>query len=179
MSNWQYANVVPTKNWRSANTIPRSVSLVTRGATHELKFEPVKEIDSMLTEPRACIKSTETETDAYVLTLGSAGALVLSNEQNQKTVVTWNDHDLTVDRTQSGETSFSNVFAAVHKTDLSGITVKDVRIFVDAASLEIFVNGGERVMTELVFPSSPYRRIDVTGNESNYSIQSLRSSTPR
>src|SRR5205085_9435440 len=33
MSNWLYANVVPTETWRSAMTIPRELKLIRRGDT--------------------------------------------------------------------------------------------------------------------------------------------------
>ncbi len=46
MSNWNYANVVPTEKWRSALTIPRELSLIkqnTNSSEYLLTSNPVKE----------------------------------------------------------------------------------------------------------------------------------------
>ena len=39
MSNWQYANVVPSEAWRSATTLPREVVLNRKNEIYELKFK--------------------------------------------------------------------------------------------------------------------------------------------
>jgi fructan beta-fructosidase len=36
---------------------------------------------------------------------------------------------------------------------------KSVRIFLDASSIEVFVNDGELVLTSLLFPTSPWKKI--------------------
>ena len=54
---------------------------------------------------------------------------------------------------QSGDTSFSNVFSSVETLQLNPASNKiKVRILVDKSVLEIFVNDGEYVFTEQVFP---------------------------
>ncbi len=52
MSNWQYANLVPTQNWRSATTIARELKLVKRGSEYFLASEPVKELRASVTKKR-------------------------------------------------------------------------------------------------------------------------------
>lgn len=49
MSNWQYANEVPTKQFRSANALPRDLSLYRDEETGEcfLSVLPVKEVESL------------------------------------------------------------------------------------------------------------------------------------
>ena len=45
MSNWQYAQVVPTYNWRSAMTIPRELSLLKGQDNYVLRSRPIQEMD--------------------------------------------------------------------------------------------------------------------------------------
>lgn len=63
MSNWQYANEVPTKQFRSANALPRDLSLYRDEETGEcfLSVLPVKEVESLrgrVQEYRAFTAST-------------------------------------------------------------------------------------------------------------------------
>ena len=50
MSNWQYAQEVPTKKWRSAMTLPRELKLTKYDDTYEVISIPVKEIESLVSE---------------------------------------------------------------------------------------------------------------------------------
>jgi sucrose-6-phosphate hydrolase SacC (GH32 family) len=57
-----------------------------------------------------------------------------------------------VDRTRSGENGFSKDFAGTHAAPLENTKEVKLDIFIDQTSLEIFVNDGERVLSERVFP---------------------------
>src|SRR5690606_33852848 len=46
MSNWEYANEVPTETWRSAMTVAREVKLIKDSKSYRLAFEHVGEIDT-------------------------------------------------------------------------------------------------------------------------------------
>jgi fructan beta-fructosidase len=50
MSNWQYANEVPTETWRSAMTIARELELKQTGESYRITSTPVKELDSYKAE---------------------------------------------------------------------------------------------------------------------------------
>ena len=58
-----------------------------------------------------------------------------------------------MDRRHSGDTSFSNRFATVHRAPLQpeGGKIR-MRIFVDSCSVEIFGNDGSAVISDLIFP---------------------------
>src|SRR5690606_11692063 len=56
MSNWQYANVVPTETWRSTSTIARELKLTNLDGTYRIVSEPVAELDSYM-EPQLTKKS--------------------------------------------------------------------------------------------------------------------------
>ncbi len=51
MSNWLYANLVPTETWRNAMTIPRELKLKRVGSEILITSEPVKELTSIESKP--------------------------------------------------------------------------------------------------------------------------------
>jgi fructan beta-fructosidase len=53
MSNWNYANQVPTVKWRNAMTIPRELALKNINGDIILASEPVKEIEGIAIKPVA------------------------------------------------------------------------------------------------------------------------------
>jgi sucrose-6-phosphate hydrolase SacC (GH32 family) len=60
-----------------------------------------------------------------------------------------------VDRSQSGSVGFNPQFPGVQDAPLPRATGRvQLHIFVDACSVEVFVNNGERVITDLVYPSA-------------------------
>ncbi|HIX23302.1 MAG TPA: GH32 C-terminal domain-containing protein [Candidatus Parabacteroides faecavium] len=50
MSNWQYANIVPTSQFRSANALPRELSMFTEGNDIYIAANPVKEVENIRQE---------------------------------------------------------------------------------------------------------------------------------
>ena len=50
MSNWQYCNIVPTKQFRSANALPRELGLYTQDGELYLSAAPVAEIKTLRKE---------------------------------------------------------------------------------------------------------------------------------
>ena len=165
MSNWQYANQLPTQAFRSQNTIARDLSLYIDDAgeyrvaikpspeSMALRGEPVKELSD------ACIVELELD--------GKQDALItLSNDKGEKVVMNLDVHRQTfsMDRTASGDCSFSHDFAA---NTVAPLFVKrdayHVTLFIDHCSIEAFDGEGAWAMTNLVFPSEPYNHIDVQG----------------
>ena len=78
--------------------------------------------------------------------------LVISNDAGEEVRIRVEADQLVFDRTRSGMVDFSEVFPATHKAPLEGLTVSHMRVFVDLSSVEVFLNDGHVVMTELVFP---------------------------
>ncbi|WP_373496412.1 glycoside hydrolase family 32 protein [Aquiflexum sp.] len=167
MSNWQYAQIVPTHPWRSAMTIPRNLELVKKDDGYLVASRPVKEIEKLRKESKTVSgTSIELENDLAEVILSPNQAdfkIHISNEKGEIVTIEKAGGELKFDRTKSGLSDFSKVFAAVHKAPLNGIAVESIRIFIDRSSIEIFVNEGELAMTELVFPTSPYTKINLEG----------------
>ena len=162
MSNWQYANQVPTKQFRSANSIPRDLGLFTHGEETYVSVVPSKE---MLAVRGAKVKKP-TEACEIVVDMKGQSEIVLSNVKGERVVMTYDAAKQTfaMDRTKSGDVGFSEAFPCVTTAPTYG-NVKQLRIFVDRCSIEVFDAEGKMAMTNLVFPSEPYNTIKVKGGK--------------
>ncbi|MBQ0048434.1 MAG: GH32 C-terminal domain-containing protein [Prevotellaceae bacterium] len=148
MSNWQYANDVPTKQYRSANSIVRDPFLYKVGNEYFLGSRPAPEYDKAGLDKQIKIKGSCTVT--------------LSNAEGEEATITYDQKamTLTFDRSKSGQVDFSKDFAVktvapVHRK------LTSLRIFVDNSSVEVFGNNGEVVLTNLVFPKAKLDKITV------------------
>ncbi|MBC6492960.1 glycoside hydrolase family 32 protein [Flavihumibacter stibioxidans] len=196
MSNWNYANEVPTKNWRNAMTVPRELSLQAAGDKLLLASRPVPELKRLEGKPRLYrnIGAPETELlpspapiqlpalielDATGL---SAWNLVFSNEVGEELELGFDkaSGQYYIDRSRSGASSFHKEFAGRHSAPVFSATPgRKVTLLVDQSSIELFADKGLTVMTELFFPSSPYSRFRLNlpagGNMKSVRVVSLRS----
>ncbi len=196
MSNWQYAADVPTMQFRSANTLPREMGLF-RAPDGEVyaSSAPSPELEALRGKLAAKVKKTTVGRKARSFALPSENGgiceilmdieaskaktvnVVFSNSQGEKVVMQYDPAAATLsfDRTQSGITDFSEGFPAVTVTpthEASGRIA--LRIFVDRSSMEVFGNDGEFVMTNLVFPRTPYTALSVSAEGGNAKIENLR-----
>lgn len=186
MSNWQYAAEVPTRQFRSANTLPRDLGLFT-GSDGQLYLAsaPSPEVDALRASqvkkagkvslsskgrqyslPQANDGICEIQLD-LVSRNGSPVTVTLSNPGGEKVEMVYDPKAATLsfDRRESGIVDFSQDFPAVTVAPLLATTDKlSVRMFVDRSSVEVFGNGGELVMTNLVFPQKPYTTLSVASD---------------
>ena len=162
MSNWQYANQVPTKQYRSSNSIPRDLGLFTCREETYVSVRPSKE---MLAARGAKLKKP-TEACELVVDLKGQTEIVLSNSKGEQVVMAYDGQKqvFTMDRSQSGDTSFSEAFPCTTVAPTYGV-VRQVRIFIDRCSIEVFDTDGKMAMTNLVFPSEPYSMLKVKGGK--------------
>ena len=192
MSNWQYANNVPTLQYRSANTIARDLSLFKQDGSIFLKSEPCKEMLEARKDGRQ-IKtvnvakaetislSPQSDNGAYEVELSinpgksKEVSFVLSNGKGEKVLMTYDvvKKTFAIDRTKSGEVSFSNDFPAVTEITLSKSKELKLRLFVDKSSIEAFVDNGKFVMTNCVFPSAPYDMITFESDGNRYKVKNI------
>ena len=160
MSNWQYANQVPTKQFRSANSIVRDLGLFEYNGETYCSITPAKE----MLEARGARVSQPTEACEIVVTVKGDAQIILRNAKGERVVMTYDDEEETfdMDRRRSGNISFSDAFPVVTSSPTYG-KVRQLRIFVDRCSVEAFDGDGKMCMTNLVFPSTPYDKIIVKG----------------
>jgi levanase/fructan beta-fructosidase len=162
MSNWQYANQVPTKQFRSANSIPRDLGLFTYGEETYVSVVPSKE---MLDVRGQKIKKP-TESCEIVVDMKNSADIILSNTKGEEVTMHYDAQQQTfsMDRTKSGDVSFSEAFPCVTTAPTYG-SIRQLRIFIDRCSIEAFDSDGKMAMTNLVFPSEPYNNIKVKGGK--------------
>ena len=162
MSNWQYANQVPTKQFRSANSIARDLGLFTYNGETYVSVVPSPE---MLAVRGAKVKQP-TEACEIVIDVKKQAEIVLSNAKGEQVTMTYDaaKQTFTMNRTKSGDVSFSPDFACVTEAPTYG-TIKQLRLFIDRCSIEAFDADGKMAMTNLVFPSEPYNNIKVKGGK--------------
>ena len=160
MSNWQYANQVPTKQYRSANSIARDFGLFEYNGETYCSVSPAKEMDAV----RGQRISSPSETCEIVVQLKGDAQLTLRNSKGEKVVITYDAVEQTIDfdRRRSGDVSFSEAFPCIVTSPTYG-QAKTLRIFVDRCSIEMFEGDGKMSMTNLVFPSEPYNKLIVKG----------------
>ena len=162
MSNWQYANQVPTQQYRSANGLPRELSLFTYEGEDYVCVKPSPEVFAAFEQkPTGSLQSA-----AYleVTNIKSNASIVLSNDKDEKVTMVYDEKTKTfsMDRTESGLTDFNNDFKAKTTAPTYG-TIKKLQIFVDNSSIEAFDADGKMSMTNLVFPNKPYDKILAKG----------------
>lgn len=192
MSNWQYANNVPTRQYRSANTIARDLTLYKAGGEFYLKSTPSREMKQARGE-KVSVPSFKV-TDSYKiesLLKDNNGAYEIEMEiqvadaskislnlQNEKGEQVSMYYDLlrkqfVMDRSKSGKVDFSNDFPAVTAAPVHAGKTLRLRLFVDRSSIEAFGEDGKFVMTNLVFPSSPYNQMSFGTEGSGYTVSSF------
>ena len=170
MSNWQYANQVPTMQFRSANSVPRDLDLYEYQGQTYCGVTPSPELAAA--RPK---KATKTLTDAceMVVTLKGNATITLSNDKGEQVVMTYDEKSRTfaMDRTKSGQKDFSDDFAALTVAPVHG-KMSQLRLFIDRSSIEAFDADGKMAMTNLVFPTKPYNKVLVKG-KAKYVVYNL------
>lgn len=192
MSNWEYANNVPTSQYRSANSVPRELELYTKNGQTYLTSKPVPELLGLRgkAQKKGSFKVDRSHeinpildnnqgTYEIEIKFKNAGADVigfqLSNTKGEEVEMYYNllENTFTMDRRNSGKVDFSKSFATVTSAPVSGGKEYTLRLFVDKSSIEAFDGNGEFVMTNLVFPEEPYNRISFFAKGGTYTVTSL------
>ena len=162
MSNWQYANQVPTKQFRSANGLPRDLGIKTTGGETILTSIPSKEV----TAQRGKKVKQPTEACEIIIDVKGTADIVLSNAKGEQVTMRYDaqKQEFRMNRTKSGDVSFSEAFPCETTAPTYG-SIKQLRLFIDRCSIEAFDAEGKMAMTNLVFPSEPYNTIKVKGGK--------------
>ena len=169
MSNWQYANQVPTKQFRSANSVPRDLDLFEHNGQTYCGVTPSKELLAL----RGKVVSKLPKTCEIVVDVKGTTEIVLSNSLGEQVVMTYDAalQTFSMDGTRS-YASFSEAFPCVTTAPVYG-SIKQLRIFIDNCSIEAFDAEGRMAMTNLVFPNEPYNNIKVKGGKATiYEVKS-------
>jgi fructan beta-fructosidase len=194
MSNWLYAQDVPTLEWRSAMTLPRALTLKKTEYGYRLVAQPVAELASLRGKSHRMSANTiegsldltpalgfsPTQSEFILeLELPAEGAvncgIELSNNKGEKYRIGFDAgrNQFYSDRRQSGDFSFSNKFAGIVYSEprLSGSKTLKLHVFIDAASIELFADDGAMCMTEIFFPSEDFSNIKLFAENGNVALR--------
>lgn len=154
MSNWEYADRVPTKRFRSTNSIARDLFLYEVKDQTYVGCRPSKEYDN------GVLNQYVKGADQTIKVAGS-GSWTISNANGENVTIIYDakGESLSVVRGQSsGKVSFAAQFPTVTTAPVYR-PLTSIRVISDNASIEVFGNNGEVCLTNLVFPSAPLTKI--------------------
>lgn len=179
MSNWQYANQVPTVKWRNAMTIPKVLGLKQAGGKIMLTSNPVSELariegtalawnNNLLTG-----KGMEAIPGQFILKFNISKindyAVILSNEAGDKLIIGY-DHakkQYFIDRAKSGKIDFNPEFSktAFAPRQINNSPSSNLELVVDVSSVELFADNGLTVMTSIFFPRQRFTQLQIQNNK--------------
>lgn len=184
MSNWQYAQTVPTQKWRSAMTLPRELFLQETSKGFRLRTTPVTETDQLRTTQNPV---TLTAGKNYPISLAeitlrfdlsAAGSndlgIELRNKENESVRIGYNPtkNEFYINRSQLQQTGFSKDFAAVHKAPRAATgKLLTMHLYIDKSSVELFADNGSLVMTDLFFPVSEFSSLIIFPDKGTKALQ--------
>ena len=172
-NNWEYANLIPTSPWRGLFSIPRELYLRQYPEGLRLIQKPIEELKE-LRQPIFQANDTDVDTiNAQIVQLAMDITLELYTEftvdaavefgikiymsETEEAVIGYDaeKQELFLDRTRSGDTTFSSNFADTHRAALIPERGKiSLNIFIDTCSVEVFANDGRVVISDLIFPTA-------------------------
>ena len=189
MSNWDYADKIPTKGFRGKMTLPRKLSLLKTNGSYKLISKPVQELNlyaSKIIELNDIPLGGKFEVNINDHRLNNSILKIELNTTTKSiyTIRLFNDlgehldfgidtiKDLYfIDRSNSGLVSFSKKFVnPVSRAPINEHSKSlDLTAIIDDGSIELFFNGGITVITEIFFNTEPFSKISVHNNSDTVS----------
>ncbi len=178
MSNWDYARDTPTEKWRSAMTVARKLSLSKAENTYELKNYPLENFGTIFNnelqrdialgpgEEELLTYDNFNQAEVRFETAAKDFVLSFKNQLKEELTLTLSSEQqlFLLDRVSSGKTDFQENFGnKIQQMPIPDLPDEpfEVRILLDWSSIEIFINGGQYVMTAQVFPNQKYNSLDI------------------
>lgn len=194
MSNWRYGALVPTRQFRGAMALPRELKLFSTDEGIFASAAPVPEISPIWKESRSVGSFSLGAGDARTIDLNSAKAfrlsfnlssqdvsetvLQLANSSGEKVSIKFDQEKVYIDRSESGlmtdHRHFADVVVSAPLSLCDGKDGYDVDIYVDVASIELFVDGGRVAMTDIVFPTQPYSQFVIENTKGKSQVDELK-----
>ena len=196
-NNWETC-LVPTSPWRSCMSVPRALSLrkmpsteTGAAARYTLVQRPVEEFDKLRTKeisldtsgaawpPVAITKSGDLSDMQFILeatlipgTARSCGFRIRTAEDEFTEVGFDRDHTAVyVDRRNSGNVDFHKAFAGRHEAPTRLIDGSvTLQLILDRSSIEVFINDGEAVISDRIFPTDKQAIVEVFAGDGSAKI---------
>ncbi|MBV9962530.1 MAG: glycoside hydrolase family 32 protein [Parafilimonas sp.] len=178
MSNWSYAQLVPTEVWRSAMTLPRNLNLMHVGDDMFIASKPVVELNSVAGKQQvinAIAVNPQFDLSQQISNLqlpcrlefnaeAKSFSVNFSNDKNELLVIGYDEvqKHYYINRSQSGEVDFEKTFSEEHAAPrILNAKMIHLTIIADVSSVELFADDGLSVMTEIYFASKPFGQIQL------------------
>jgi fructan beta-fructosidase len=189
MSNWNYANVVPTEKFRNSFTLPRELGL--RKINEELYLESKVISDLQLIEKKSISKNNfiineitdltqitgKIQTPSkfnFIFSKLNNYAIEFSNILNEKVIIGYDKekNNFYLDRKKSGIVEFNKDFASVNFAPrFSNNEEINLTIYLDKASFEVFADDGLSILTSVVFPNEDFNKIMMLSSKNSKLIK--------
>jgi fructan beta-fructosidase len=188
MNNWQYANEIPSHGWRGSMSLPRKLVLDKQEGKYVIRQEVVKSVENYIKSKAkikeeslnkvnqkiidADLKELTFEMDYRFKPSKISGYLKFEIVNNDK-----NLFQLTFNKSTSEfivkrfDNELKEEFQSIQKIVLQNNADKfiNVRLFVDKNSVEVFINNGRYVFTNLLFPKDYNNTIHFSSNDNSMS----------
>jgi len=195
MSNWDYSQTVPTERWRNAMTIPRRLALAQVNGKYRVISHPVKEleklrgkfidIESQIVSNNSILiekKQLNVSQAEVILTIdleGTSSTVFGIELSNGKGAVYQFGYEIAnqqffSDRSRSFSEVFSDKFSVKPALAPRFSTDQELLLhcFIDASSIEIFIDNGSVVMTETFFPNEDFNQLSLFCNDGQVQLVS-------
>jgi fructan beta-fructosidase len=178
MSNWAYAQSVPTESWRGAMTIPRELWLKETYEGLRLFQGPVKELQTLRKKPvklaAALLENKTVLPEGLGVSemelsfdlknsIASGFGVELANNKGEYVRIGFEQspNRFVIDRAHSGKTDFHEKYKAASRPFApreSDEPLLNMRLLIDVASVELFADNGRTVMSAIFFPGENFTR---------------------
>jgi fructan beta-fructosidase len=190
MSNWDYANDLPSSQWRNVMTIARELQLVQVRDTMRVASLPVKEMnayslariqrkDFSISAGRAFSTTLPGEGKAWELDLQTESKthfhIRLLNDAGEEIMIGYNleTNAYFIDRGLSGKVAKARLFSRkIEAPRYAQDKTIRLKVIIDASSVELFADGGLSVLSAVFFPTKKMNRL-VIGSQENMRVRQL------
>jgi fructan beta-fructosidase len=186
---WFYGPKAPTAPWRGMMTVPRELALRTFAGEIHLTQTPVKEVEALRTTHAylANVNAAQVQIDLKGTALDIAVVLAANGDAPfglhvregaaERTAIGYDPQagELFIDRSASGDVSFSPHFTERHTVKLALTdNALSLRVLVDAQSVEVFADEGRVVMSAQIFPGDESDGLSLFGDATVKSLHVWR-----
>ena len=171
MSNWDYASKLPTEGWRGQMTLPRTIALRRMPEGLRVVQKPITALDKQrnktieisernleaVNRQASALNATAYDIDLDV-DMGSATRLEISL-RNAIIAYSADRGELSVDRRGPGLMKVDPKFPSKSVVALKAGSKLNLRMILDADSVEVFAAEGSIAITNLIFPEPSAKAI--------------------
>jgi fructan beta-fructosidase len=171
MVSWAYASSLPKTAWTGAMTVPRELSLQKAGNSLALVSKPIRELESLQVKQLFSATNLKMKDYGFIKKVSGKELDISFNIIPGKSKKSWinvlagkkeftqigydaDSGEVFLNRGTSSESMAILDLLGVQKAPLGKVEKVRLRILVDRSSVEVFVNDGQFVMTDVTFPDS-------------------------